>query len=71
MAQESSISREKARDILTSLDRADEWDRLTDYYLVTNDDGEHLWRGGDDEPLATNHDTTSWASPGFPACAGA
>lgn len=38
-----------------------------DYYLCTDADGvEHLHGWGDDEPTASNHDLTSWYSPGYP-----
>jgi hypothetical protein len=57
----------KALAILRSLGRADEWDRLNDYYVETTPDGaEFLRLDGDDEPLAGNRTTTSWASPGYP-----
>lgn len=57
----------KALAILTHLDRADEWDRENDYFLVDAENGdEQLWLDGDDEPLAVNRETTSWHSPGFP-----
>lgn len=67
MTRESSIGREKARAILASLGRADEFDPDTDYYLATDaDHREYLTEAGQDEPIARNTGTTSWASPGYP-----
>jgi hypothetical protein len=63
--RESSISREHARKILASLNRLDEYDPLNDYYLVTDENGEHLWIGGMDQPEATNADNMSWYTPAW------
>ena len=65
--RESSISREKARSVLASLGRADEWDESQDYYLAFDPDGGEFLRGyGYDDALAENKSNTSWTSPGVP-----
>jgi hypothetical protein len=59
--RESSISRERAREILESLGMGGEYDPAGDYYVSTDaDGGEHLTLWGQDEPLATNTGTRSW-----------
>ena len=59
--REISIGREKARTILAELGRADEYDPAGDYYIALTADGDEcLTAWGQDEPLATNHTSTSW-----------
>ena len=60
---ETSISRERAKRILSTLDRLDLYSPGGDYYLLTTDDGcEHLTEWGQEEPLAQNTGTLSWLS---------
>lgn len=59
--EDSRISRERAQDILASLDRADEYDEAADYYIGHDREGdETLLQWGFETPLATNHGSTSW-----------
>jgi hypothetical protein len=63
MASESSISRERARAILTAAGQPDLYTPGSDYYVRTTDDGEErLEEWGQDEPLAVNRTNTSWLS---------
>jgi len=63
ISKESQISREHASRILASLNRADEYDPLGDYYLASGEAGEeYLTVWGQDSPVAMNCGTTSWIS---------
>jgi hypothetical protein len=65
--RESLIGSAKAREILRSLGRGDEWTEGSDYYLAWDAEGrEYLTEWGQDRPIAENAGTTSWASPDFP-----
>ncbi len=67
---ETSISREKAKAIMTSLGLETEYDPLGDYYLgefASVPGSEALFVWGDEMPIAANTGNTSWTSPGFPS----
>lgn len=65
--REAHVSAEKAKAILTSLGRGDEWIEGQDYYLVETKFGnELLWGYGEESAIAANHSSTSWSSPGCP-----
>jgi hypothetical protein len=58
--------REKARAILAHVGRPEDFDPAEDYWIETTEDGQEnlVIYGGD--VVATNRETTSWTSPGFP-----
>lgn len=58
---ETSISRERAREILVANGQGDDYDPAADYYVMTTEGGdEQLMQGGLDAPLCRNQSTTSW-----------
>jgi len=61
--RESSIGRERARQILEGAGLGDLYDADSDYYLSWDaDGGEYLTEWGQDAPLCRNNTTTSWIS---------
>jgi hypothetical protein len=66
MTPGTPCDREKARAILAHVGRLDEFDRNLSYWIERTEDGrENLVTYGGDV-VATNRETTSWTSPGFP-----
>lgn len=64
---ETLVSHEKALAILASCDALGAWVDGQSYYLVTDDDGTETLVGyGEEQPVATNYERTSWHSPGYP-----